>query len=90
MPAVIATRWPLLTLLPDLHATRTARLKYGFVLNAEQALNDDLGLFSRLSWNDGQNEIVSTTDIDQSFSFGASLKGDAMGSSGRYGWAGSC
>jgi high affinity Mn2+ porin len=62
-----------------LDATRTARVKYGFVLNAEQALSDDLGLFSRFSWNDGQEEIVSTTDIDQSLSLGASFKGTRWG-----------
>ncbi len=55
--------------------TRTGRVKYGFVVNAEQALTDDLGLFSRLSWNDGQEEISSYTDIDQSLSGGLSLKG---------------
>jgi len=59
----------------NIAATRIDRTKYGFVLNAEQAITDDLGLFSRFSWNDGQEEISSYTDIDQSFSAGASLKG---------------
>jgi high affinity Mn2+ porin len=55
--------------------TRTDRTKYGFVLNLEQAVNDDLGLFSRTSWNDGQEENISYADIDASYSLGASLKG---------------
>jgi high affinity Mn2+ porin len=59
----------------NIAATRTERLKYGYVLNMEQAITDDLGLFSRFSWNDGQEEISSYTDIDQSLSAGASLKG---------------
>ena len=48
-------------------------------LNAEQAVTDDLGLFSRLSWNDGRNEIMSFTDIDGSLSVGAALKGTQWG-----------
>jgi high affinity Mn2+ porin len=63
----------------DIAQTRRIRTKYGFVLNLEQALNDDLGVFSRYSWNDGREEIVSFTDIDRSFSAGMSLKGTSWG-----------
>lgn len=73
----------------DIAATRKERVKYGYVLNIEQAITDDLGLFARYSWNDGQEEISSYTDIDQSFSLGTSLKGtkwdrpdDAVGLAG--------
>jgi len=59
----------------DIALTRSDRTKYGFVLNLEQALSDDVGLFSRYSWNDGKEEIMSFTDIDQSFSLGTSVKG---------------
>jgi high affinity Mn2+ porin len=59
----------------NIAATRRERLKYGFVLNLEQAVTSDLGLFSRYSWNDGKEEIMSFTDITESFSLGASLKG---------------
>lgn len=65
----------------NIAATRSERVKYGYVLNVEQALNDDLGLFSRYSWNDGQEEIASYTDIDQSLSAGASLRGTPWGRS---------
>ena len=59
----------------NIAATREIRTKYGYVLNLQQELADDLGLFSRLSWNDGQEENVSYVDADAGFSLGASLKG---------------
>jgi len=63
----------------DITRTRRDRTKYGFVLNVEQALTDNLGLFSRYSWNDGQEENMSFTDIDRSFSLGMSLRGSSWG-----------
>jgi high affinity Mn2+ porin len=57
--------------------TRKERLKEGFVVNLEQAISDDLGAFARFSFNDGQNEIMSFTDIDRSGLVGVSLKGSA-------------
>ncbi|SIO14749.1 high affinity Mn2+ porin [Bradyrhizobium erythrophlei] len=53
--------------------------KYGFYANAEQQLAKDIGLFARASWNDGQNEILSFTDIDRSISGGLSVKGSYWG-----------
>ncbi|MBV9522615.1 MAG: carbohydrate porin [Alphaproteobacteria bacterium] len=63
----------------DITQTRRERTKYGFVLNLEQSLSEDLGLFSRYSWNDGKEEVISFTDIDQSVSVGLSLKGMRWG-----------
>src|SRR5258706_520669 len=37
----------------DIAQTRTGRIKYGYVINLEQALTDEVGLFGRWSWNDG-------------------------------------
>jgi high affinity Mn2+ porin len=54
---------------------RHDNLKYGFYLNAEQQIVKDIGLFARASWNDGQNEILSFTDVDRSISGGLSIKG---------------
>jgi high affinity Mn2+ porin len=51
------------------------RTKTGFAINMEQALNDESGLFMRLSWNDGTNETWAFTEIDQSASLGYSLGG---------------
>jgi high affinity Mn2+ porin len=40
--------------------------KHGFYVNAEQQVRKDVGVFARASWNDGQNQILSFTDIDRS------------------------
>ena len=61
----------------DITQTRRTREKYGLVANLEQAITADLGVFSRLSWNNGKTEIMSFTDIDASGSLGAVLKGTA-------------
>jgi high affinity Mn2+ porin len=63
----------------DIAQTRTGRIKYGYVVNLEQALADDLGLFGRWSWNDGKTEIMAFTDIDASLSMGLSIKGAKWG-----------
>ena len=57
--------------------TRQGRTKYGFYLNLQQELTDDIGLFGRFSWNDGRTEINAFTDIDTSLSLGLSIKGTA-------------
>ena len=59
----------------DITQTRDYRTKYGFGLNLEQEIFSGLGIFSRLSWNDGHEESWAFSEIDQSESFGASLKG---------------
>jgi high affinity Mn2+ porin len=53
--------------------------KYGVYANLEQQIAQDVGLFARASWNDGQNEILSFTDIDRSLSGGLSIKGSFWG-----------
>ena len=63
----------------DITQTRQRRMKYGAVANIEQSLSDELGLFSRLSWNNGKTEIMAFTDIDASASFGGVLKGNSWG-----------
>ena len=59
--------------------TRQARTKYGYYLNFEQALTDDVGIFGRWSWNNGKTEIAAFTDIDASLSFGTSIRGTSWG-----------
>ena len=49
------------------------------MVNVEQALTDQLGLFSRISWNAGKTEIIGWTDCNESFSLGAELKGKVWG-----------
>ena len=63
----------------DIAQTRRGRIKYGYVINLEQALNDEVGLFGRWSWNDAKTEIMAFTDIDASLSLGLSLKGAKWG-----------
>jgi high affinity Mn2+ porin len=63
----------------DISQTRTGRIKYGYVINVEQALTDDIGVFGRWSWNDGKTEIMAFTDIDTSLALGASIKGARWG-----------
>jgi high affinity Mn2+ porin len=66
-------------LMLDISQTRTGRIKVGYVLNLEQALSDDVGLFGRWSWNDGKTEIMAFTDIDASLAGGLSIKGARWG-----------
>jgi high affinity Mn2+ porin len=49
--------------------------KYGFGINAEQALTNNLGFFFRAGWNDGKNETWCFTEIDHSISAGLSMTG---------------
>jgi len=59
----------------DIAAVRRPRWKAGFAINLEQTVSDEVGVFSRLSWNDGRTETWAFTDVDRSLSLGASLKG---------------
>ena len=49
---------------------RAGHTKVGFGLNAEQELTKNVGLFARVSYNDGRNETWAFTEIDQSASLG--------------------
>jgi high affinity Mn2+ porin len=60
-------------------ADQRTRPKYGVYANLEQQIVKDVGLFARASWNDGQNQILSFTDIDRSLSGGLSVKGSFWG-----------
>jgi high affinity Mn2+ porin len=70
---------PMLDINDVIVGIRRDNLKYGFYANAEQQLAKDVGIFARASWNDGQNEILSFTDIDRSLSGGVSIKGSFWG-----------
>lgn len=60
---------------PDLTATRkNGNTKYGFSLNAEQSITNDMGAFLRAGWNDGHNETWVFTEIDRTLSAGISAK----------------
>ena len=59
----------------DITLSRQYRVKYGYGLNIEQELFPDVGAFLRIGWNDGRTETWAFTEIDQTVSFGISLKG---------------
>ena len=56
---------------------RQYRSRMGAVLNLEQQLCADLGLFARVSKAAGNVEVYDFTDVDRSVSAGLSLKGSA-------------
>jgi high affinity Mn2+ porin len=62
---------------PDITQTRQrGNSKYGFGLNMDQELTPDLGLFSRLGWNDGHTETWAFDEVDRTASLGVRLKGE--------------
>lgn len=63
----------------DIVVTRRSRWKPGFVLNLQQAVTDDLGVFGRFSMSNGHTESWAFEDIDRSESIGVSLKGARWG-----------
>jgi high affinity Mn2+ porin len=78
----LAAIMPGLTANDTIAQTRQGRTKYGFYVNLEQEISDNVGAFARFSWNDGRTEIMSFTDIDTSLSAGVSIKGAAWGRPG--------
>lgn len=57
--------------IPDITSTRSYNsLKYGFGVNGEQQLSDNVGIFYRASWNNGTTETWAYTEIDRSISIG--------------------
>jgi high affinity Mn2+ porin len=66
----------------DISAAQAYRFKYGIGLNWEQEVAEDVGLFSRLGWNDGDEQAQAYTDVNWTASLGVSIKGDAWQRSG--------
>jgi len=65
---------------PDITATASySNIKYGFGINIEQDLTDNLGGFFRFGWNDGQSESWAYTEVDRTISLGVVLKGTRWG-----------
>lgn len=61
----------------DVSPASAYRIKYGFGLNWEQEIAKNIGIFSRLGWNDGEEEAWMFTDVDHTASLGLSVKGEA-------------
>ena len=61
---------------PNVVATRqVGRLKYGEGVSFEQEITSDIGMFSRLGWNDGKTESFAFTAIDRLATAGVSVTG---------------
>jgi high affinity Mn2+ porin len=60
---------------PDITQTEGYSTKYGFGLGFEHELTPELGIFSRIGWDDGATETWAFTEIDRTFSLGGVLKG---------------
>lgn len=55
------------------------KIKYGFGINLEQAITDNLGFFLRAMKADGRTETYAFTETDGSLGTGFALKGGAWG-----------
>jgi high affinity Mn2+ porin len=61
---------------PDVTSVhRAGTLKYGTGVSFDQELSRDLGVFTRLGWNDGKTQAFAFTAIDRLASAGVSMKG---------------
>jgi high affinity Mn2+ porin len=54
---------------------RVGTLKYGTGISFDQAISGDVGIFTRLGWNDGKTQSFAFTAIDRLASGGVSVKG---------------
>jgi high affinity Mn2+ porin len=59
--------------IDDTHALRNT---WGFGFNADQEITKNIGAFSRIGWNNGQNESFEFTDSNWTVTFGTSIKGE--------------
>ncbi|MDR3454568.1 MAG: carbohydrate porin [Rhodoferax sp.] len=64
---------------PDTALVRRFASRAGAVLNIEQEVAPDLGVFARASVNNGSQETYEFTDINRSLSAGLALQGDRWG-----------
>ena len=51
-------------------------LKYGFGYNTEQEITENLRVFGRFGWNEGQHESYVYTEVDQTVEAGADYAGN--------------
>jgi hypothetical protein len=64
------------TATPDITAhPQQTTVKYGIGLNAEQELSENIRVFGRFGWNEGQHESYAYTEVDQTMSLGADYSG---------------
>jgi high affinity Mn2+ porin len=62
---------------PEIVATRQqGRHRYGFGLNLEQQITDEVGVFGRVGWSDGHNESFCYTEDDRTVQTGTVILGE--------------
>ena len=54
-------------------------MKYGVGLNTEQELTENLRVFGRFGWNEGQHECFVYTEVDQTVEVGGDFAGRRWG-----------
>jgi hypothetical protein len=54
-------------------------VKYGVGINTEQEVTENLRLYGRFGWNEGQHESFAYTEDDQTFNFGGDYSGRQWG-----------
>jgi high affinity Mn2+ porin len=59
--------------------SRHLQAMHGYYINLQQEVLDDIAVFARWSWNDGQSEYSAFSDIPSSLSGGFSIKGTRWG-----------
>ncbi len=60
---------------PATGMVRREAVKYGMGLNLEQSITPEVGVFSRLFWQDGRYETYAFTEAHRSFALGTSING---------------
>jgi hypothetical protein len=75
LPPDFPSTWKLNASAPDLCWVRKPNVKLGIGVNLEQAIGDDLGVFFRGMYSDGQTEVYAYMPADRSISFGALARG---------------
>lgn len=63
----------------DINAVRVYDSRPGISVNLQQQVTDNLGVFARAGWADGDIEPWDFTDIDRTFSTGVSVSGKQWG-----------
>jgi high affinity Mn2+ porin len=63
----------------DITAVRRYQSRGGVSLNLEQQITEQLGLFARAGWADGNIEPYEFTDVDRTVAAGVSLNGKQWG-----------
>ena len=59
----------------DISPAQAYHYAFGFGLNGEQEITQNIGAYARLGWNDGQTQALEYSDANWSASAGLSIKG---------------